>query len=122
VVTPAQKYALSHTAHPGVAARAVVCSDSWFDGDATQKTFGRSDANVRSGPSTGCSINGAIYRGYTVYYDCFRDGQDPGTGVFTWTHLGYWVNNVRYNGWVNDGLLPVNADGNSQGSLRYCES
>ncbi|MEU4250228.1 hypothetical protein AB0F15_22735 [Amycolatopsis sp. NPDC026612] len=116
-VSAAEKNAKAHspsTAH----AAAVTCNNFWNGYDSAGAVFNRSDAAVRTGASTSCTAVGRIYNQYTVWYDCFTEGQNPGTGWSTWTHLHYWLNNAWHNGWVNDGLLPY--QNGTQGSTWDC--
>ena len=116
--TAAEKNAKAHSPATTRDLAAACSSYFWTGYDDVSAVFNRSDAAVRTGPTTSCSAVGRIYNQYTVWYDCFTEGQDPGTGWSTWTHLHYWLNNAWHNGWVNDGLLPYQ-DG-TQGSRWSC--
>lgn len=85
-------------AAPVVPPSALACGDTYADKDNSSygEPFGGA-TNVRSGPSTDCSINGVAGAGNKADYHCFVQG-----GGHTWTYLRF--KDTHY-GFVRDDLL-----------------
>ncbi|HEY9371235.1 SH3 domain-containing protein [Streptomyces sp.] len=89
------------TAAPAVADAPCGKTASDIDGRAWNKTA--NGANMRSGSSTGCGINGVAYSSHSLDYHCFTHA-----GSYTWTYLRNDTTGTY--GWVRDDLL---SDGGS---------
>ena len=78
---------------------AISCNDTESDKDGSSwRASAEVPANMRSGPSTACAINGVLQTSDRADYHCFKSGQDG-----TWTYLR--DDRTGAYGWVKDSLL-----------------
>lgn len=84
------------------------CAHGWSNIDATGGTANWSNAKMRTGPHSSCSIVYWVNGGSTLYYHCYTVNSDGNT----WTHVRY-AGTQEY-GWIWDGHLQ---DG---GSTKRC--
>ncbi|MEU1889026.1 SH3 domain-containing protein [Micromonospora rifamycinica] len=93
----------------GPASAHAACGVSVDDKDSSTWRATGSGANMRSGPSTSCSIKGTAGSGQRLDYHCYIFVQADG---YTWTFLRN--DSTGKTGWVRDDLLSDN------GSLVNC--
>lgn len=97
------------TSTPAVAAAACGKTAPDKDGGAWNANKANG-ANMRSGSSTGCGINGIAYSSSKLDYHCYtRDAAGA-----TWTYVRNDSASPDTFGWIRDDLL---SDG---GSLEWC--
>lgn len=78
---------------------AISCNDTEKDDDGSSwKATAEEPANMRSGPSTACAINGVLQTSDKADYHCFKSGENG-----TWTYLR--DDRTGAYGWVKDTLL-----------------
>lgn len=86
----------------------ISCNDTEKDDDGSSwRATAEEPANMRSGPSTACAINGVLQTSDRADYHCYKLGAGG-----TWTYLR--DDRTGAYGWVRDDLLE---DG---GSDVYC--
>ncbi|SDO99201.1 SH3 domain-containing protein [Actinopolyspora xinjiangensis] len=78
----------------------IDCTQSYSDKDTSGwgNTF-EGSINIRSGPSTSCTIVGVAYPGHTADYHCYKFGESG----YTWTYLR--DDDTGVTGWVRNDLL-----------------
>ena len=91
--------ALLTVAAPAGAAVSCGTTQSDKDGSRYGYSFVTSGTNIRSGPSTSCTVKGLAYPSQRADYYCFVTGGDG----YTWTYLRDVSTNVT--GYVRDDLL-----------------
>ncbi|MFF4832844.1 SH3 domain-containing protein [Streptomyces sp. NPDC001315] len=94
----------------GSASANALCGTSATDKDSTAWDATGGGANMRSGSSTSCAINGIAASGNHLDYHCYTWGADG----YSWTYLRNDSKSPDVYGWVRDTLL---SDG---GSLVPC--
>lgn len=77
-------------------------SGRYLDGRVVSNAASAGNCNMRSGPSTQCSVKAVLCSGQTAtYYSYTRSNTDN----YTWSYVKKVTNGVAYYGWVRDDLL-----------------
>lgn len=109
LMTSAPAYATADKVPVGdVGSAHAACGKTAPDKDSGSWNTTGYGANMRSGSSTGCGINGVAGAGDRLDYHCYTSGNDG----YTWTYLRNDTDGT--SGWVRDDLLGDN------GSYIYC--
>jgi hypothetical protein len=83
---------------------AVSCNDTEGDDDGSSwEATAEEPANMRSGPSTDCAINGVLQTSDRADYHCFKVIEIGNDEYETWTYLR--DDRTGAYGWVRDDLL-----------------
>ncbi|MFD5322037.1 SH3 domain-containing protein [Streptomyces sp. NPDC127098] len=83
----------------GSAQAHAPCGTSAPDGDNSTWVRSANGANMRTGSSTSCGINGVAYSSHRLDYHCYTEGNDG----YTWTYVRN--DTTGATGWIRDDLL-----------------